>query len=222
MISEEIAPIFAKKMFPINWDTVSANIRLRYPMLGEKLVETLQYQFRNFIIYEIRATADQNAPTPKNWHTVTKVINREIIGFDLQQILLEEEARFYAIKKVWSKCARASFSLMKRFGDQLGQRAINHIGWDYAFEHFDNKRVLLETLKWMKYYIDLDQKRQESIDTYANLLYKIGRRNEAVAWEQKAIALAENNRNFPQEVRQFKIALENMESGIPTWKNVSP
>ena len=50
------------------------------------------------------------------------------------------------------------------------------------------------------------------IDTYANLLYKLGKKDEAIIWEQKAFDLApESDRRDIQET------LDKMKAGEKTW-----
>ncbi len=49
-----------------------------------------------------------------------------------------------------------------------------------------------------------------SIDTYANLLYKLGRKDDAINWEQKALSLSPGDPDFTT-------ALSKMKRGEPTW-----
>jgi tetratricopeptide (TPR) repeat protein len=47
-------------------------------------------------------------------------------------------------------------------------------------------------------------------DTYANLLYKIGRKNEAIDWEEKAVKLSNNDKTILD-------TLEKMKNNQKTW-----
>jgi hypothetical protein len=49
------------------------------------------------------------------------------------------------------------------------------------------------------------------LDTYANLLYKVGRRLEAIEWQQKAVALSDGRD------REIVENLEKMKSGAPIY-----
>ncbi len=64
--------------------------------------------------------------------------------------------------------------------------------------------------------IRIEPKRYYCIDTYANLLYKVGRINEAIAAEEIAIKLA-----IEQGALDIKesneITLSKMKDGKPTW-----
>ncbi len=51
-----------------------------------------------------------------------------------------------------------------------------------------------------------------SMDTYANLLYKLGRKTEAIAKETEALALAES-----ADKKSYQETLDKMKSGTKTW-----
>jgi hypothetical protein len=57
-----------------------------------------------------------------------------------------------------------------------------------------------------------------TMDTYANLLYKQGRRSEAISWEKKAIELLQNEVHFVDYRKDFESTIEKMKRGVPTWK----
>lgn len=217
---EEIGSYFERKLFPIDWSDIASKIRLAYPLLGESLIKIVGWQFGNYCRVEIRKIAVYKKGSKDRWSQIEKQIKQEIVEFDLRQILLDERARYYAKRKLWSKCARASFLLMRKFGDALGESQMNSISWDYIFKHCDNRRIVAEAIKWMRHYLDRNPKLEENADTYANLLYKSGRRYEAMQWEQRAIQLAEKGNLYPGDVAEYKSNLKKMESGIPTWQNL--
>jgi hypothetical protein len=49
------------------------------------------------------------------------------------------------------------------------------------------------------------------IDTYANLLYKLGRKQEAISWEERALQMS--NKRYAEEYRKV---VEQMKNGEPT------
>jgi hypothetical protein len=50
------------------------------------------------------------------------------------------------------------------------------------------------------------------LDTYANLLYKLGKKNEAIAWQQKAVDASSEN-----ERPGYQTTLDKMKKGEKTW-----
>ena len=54
------------------------------------------------------------------------------------------------------------------------------------------------------------------IDTYANLLYKGGRKEEAIFWEEKALKVAIGNRDANSS-KLYQLTIDKMKTGEPTW-----
>jgi len=65
---------------------------------------------------------------------------------------------------------------------------INTAAW-YAFLHATDKEILNGYIKWMAKIVSLYHANEYFLDTYANLLYKVGRKDEAISWEEKAVQL---------------------------------
>ena len=76
--------------------------------------------------------------------------------------------------------------------------------------HSHKKNQLRKGAKWMKIIVDADPNDGADLDTYANFLYRLGRKNEAVILEQKAVKLS------PSET-EIKANLDKMKNGMPTW-----
>jgi len=62
-----------------------------------------------------------------------------------------------------------------------------------------NKLVTIENIGQLGY-----------LDTYANLLYKSGQKEDALKWQEKAVSMDPSNRYKKQ-------ALEHMKKGEPTY-----
>lgn len=88
---------------------------------------------------------------------------------------------------------------------------INNMSW-LIFEHVTDPAVLQTAVKAMQYELkSLGDKDPNTIDTYACLLYKSGKRNEAIQWEEKAVALSNNGKDFVN-------TLDKMKKGIKIWE----
>ena len=62
--------------------------------------------------------------------------------------------------------------------------------WDAVVVHSKDKRLINKAVNWMQIILKSEHYSEpQSIDTYANLLYKLGRRREAVKWEKKAMQI---------------------------------
>jgi Glycosyl hydrolases family 2, sugar binding domain/Glycosyl hydrolases family 2/Glycosyl hydrolases family 2, TIM barrel domain len=83
------------------------------------------------------------------------------------------------------------------------------------FKHVSDSAVLETAVKVCRTSVDSGERRGQSdptkIDTYANLLYKVGRYGEAIEWEEKAARLSEgHNHDIVDHLKKMKL-------GEPTW-----
>ena len=88
---------------------------------------------------------------------------------------------------------------------------LNEYSWA-IFENCNDNEVLKSALKWSKMAVD---KNGEGyiIDTYANLLYKLGDSKNAIIWQEKAVANSGDDRR-----EELVSTLDKMKKGIPTWE----
>ncbi len=88
---------------------------------------------------------------------------------------------------------------------------INNLSWS-VFEHITDTAVLNTAIKAMDFNLDKHQRYDApAIDTYANLLYKAGRKNDAIAWADLARRLSDNGKEYVE-------TLAKMKAGTPTWR----
>ncbi|AEV98741.1 hypothetical protein A4D02_09340 [Niastella koreensis] len=149
------------------------------------------------------------------------------------------KVQFYKRTKKWSEFAKLFESRIKEFPPRenstvfsksvghpsanLGDAwVLNDFCWD-LFRLCDDKNVLKKALVWTDIAIKLEFDPSLYLtfyDTKANLLYKMGRVNEAVQLEEKTIAIA-IKRNLLAEflIDEFKKSLDKMRKGEPTWRS---
>jgi thioredoxin-related protein len=88
---------------------------------------------------------------------------------------------------------------------------INNFAWD-AFDYSNDKKVIKGYIKWMNRIVTTRVKDNASVlDTYANLLYKIGQKTQAIAFEEKAMNLSGGTQS------KFAKRVEMMKREEPTW-----
>lgn len=92
---------------------------------------------------------------------------------------------------------------------------INNLSWP-LFENVEDQKVLKFACGVMKYAIEkLSYSDHYAFDTYANLLYKTGHKDEAIQWEEKALKLSNNDTIILKY-------LEKMKAGHKTWLSANP
>lgn len=100
---------------------------------------------------------------------------------------------------------------------------MNNDAW-WVFERTNDKKLLESALRWQAKVIKAEaaNPNPNAIDTYANLLYKLGRKQEAIKWQQKATNIDSSNaaKNNWQPNAVFRETVEKMKAGKPTWPEV--
>jgi len=88
----------------------------------------------------------------------------------------------------------------------------NNFSW-LIYEHTNDPKILSFAATVMKYTIEKGDQSPEAYDTYAHLLHKLNKFNEAIQWEEQALRLG---RGTPYE-KIFAETLQKMKSGLPAW-----
>lgn len=142
-----------------------------------------------------------------NW----KILEDEIIrkyGSLGEEMLLSAKATYYLNKKDWYNFASITSTRIKKYRSQITNTALNDYAW-IMFENVNDTNLLNAALSWSKSSME-GKIIPDMYDTYANILYKLGKRQEAIEWEKKAILL------FPGP-SVFSETLEKMKKGEKTW-----
>lgn len=172
------------------------------------------------------------APEP-DWKRLSAAIARKYKPDYAQRLIPDAQMSFYQRTGNWSKYAEAVEEKMERspprvggnsfgpFGDAFG---LNASAW-YVFLSSSDKAVLTKALKWSELAIKLEEPapNPDFLDTKANVLYKLGRVNDAVAAEEQAIQLGiESEKRDGKAVtadffKEFSDNLAHMKKGDPSW-----
>lgn len=78
------------------------------------------------------------------------------------------------------------------------------VSWKF-YLFVDNKERLLKALNWTKLVLDSNDPNPSAIDTYASLLYKLGKKEDAIKFSEQALQLAES---WGEETQHYKYQLE--------------
>jgi hypothetical protein len=128
---------------------------------------------------------------------------------DLQRLndLLEAAGRSHD----YAELSAAVSDMLGRSGLAFGAENINNAAWT-VFLGSDKKADLEQALAWSKAVVTATPTDPQNMDTYANLLYKLGRKQEAIDWETRALQLA-----VAGDQGQYTSTLAKMRQGEKTW-----
>jgi thiol-disulfide isomerase/thioredoxin len=98
--------------------------------------------------------------------------------------------------------------------DRVSQK-LNKIAW-HVFEMASDTNALQDALRWSKRSLEIYPGNPLYLDTYANLLYKLGRKKEAIAKEKDALNYS--NKENMDKSKSYEETLRKMNAGEKTWK----
>ena len=96
--------------------------------------------------------------------------------------------------KDWKNYGPAIVNFIKNYRINIASSSnLNEYAWN-VFDHIDDQSILKEALQWSKKSFSGTNVQDPALmDTYANLLYKLGRTQEAIDFETKVLKLAPEN-----------------------------
>src|SRR2546421_11430127 len=148
-----------------------------------------------------------------NWKKIGSAVRKKYDAEYADRVVLNAKLRWYGSRKEWPVYCENVIIKVKKYGP-YGPFSTdfkwNANAWD-LFLHSADKVALTKALEWSDSAIRISPKpNAEYFDTYANLLYKLGRTQDAIALQEKAIALDPKAKDIQQN-------LDKMRKGEPTW-----
>jgi len=98
---------------------------------------------------------------------------------------------------------------MKTYSSKMTDADLNNLAWS-VFQNCADMSCVSEVLDWSKRLRDNNIAAYE--DTYANILYKLGKKEDAIALETKAMTIAADT-----EKASFQEVIDKMKKGEKTW-----
>jgi thiol-disulfide isomerase/thioredoxin len=216
--TEIIDSVIKKNCKKISWEFVRKIIIKKHPKLPDSLWRFLRLGFENGIIkYEISEKYTDKLLSP-DWKSLEKYLTKRYRGQDIHAIILKNKPSHYRKIKDWNAAGRSIIEYLLAFS--VDDYTANDLIWKYVFLYADDNNVLQSALPISKKIVDNNPNEANYMDTYANLLYKLGRINLALQWEENALKLS---RSLPKpnegNVRLFEEVLQKMKVNAKTWNN---
>ena len=141
------------------------------------------------------------------------VTSDSIAKIDMKVLELFETQRNALIGKMDStQLAHLTNSVAHASRNKYSQ-ALNDIAWGF-FEKVTDTKSLENALRWSKRSLEIYPDNHMFIDSYANLLYKLGRKEDAIIKETEALNLAISTKS---NTKGYESTLQKMKSGEKTW-----
>ena len=119
-------------------------------------------------------------------------------------------------QKDWSNMESTIDDYIKTCAPIILPAELNNYAW-VIFENCSNVSLLESAIKWTEFALKSEREDKAILDTYANLLYRLSRKDEALLHERKALQISKRNGNADNKVYEETIA--KMERGEKTWSD---
>ncbi|MGE5409905.1 MAG: DUF255 domain-containing protein [Clostridiales bacterium] len=131
----------------------------------------------------------------KSYESMKKEIKRNALP-DGEKIILNAELKKFQKEKDWKNYSKAAELLIEKYSND-DATLLNKISWT-IYENVTDKAVLLKAADWAKKATEINNI-YSFTDTYASVLYKLGKKAEAREAALKAIELAKKeNADFKE------------------------
>lgn len=151
-----------------------------------------------------------------DWKKITSKIKRKFGPTYAEENVVGAKVGWYKSTKDWTNYTKYLVMRMDLQGMQnipsgfMGILVLNNSAWD-VFQYSDNKDELEKAIIWSDMAMQLNPKPSAiMMDTKANLLYKLGKKAEAIDLESKAVQL-------DPKAKSIEETLQKMQHGEPTW-----
>jgi tetratricopeptide (TPR) repeat protein len=156
-----------------------------------------------------------------NWNALEKTIAQKYSKNDASRAIVNAKIRWYEFKKDTVSLIYPNIQKIAIYGldtSAWGRLGTNNMIYEIIFSYSTDKKVLNIGIKWMQAILrnEPTSPTPQYLDTYANLLYKVGRIDEAISIEAKAL----------KEIKALKIESDNEDIQLdyekmlarkPTW-----
>jgi thiol-disulfide isomerase/thioredoxin len=143
----------------------------------------------------------------KEWPKVKKAILKKYsIGErNVDSLYTQVQMRWFAREKKWENWGRLKVDFVNKYVTKDDYNTLNEYAWG-IFINCGDKMSLESALAWSKSTLTDARDNSAWLDTYANLLYKLGRREQALIWQQQAL---KNNPEDPEYKGHYQQMLKN-------------
>ncbi|RQO77772.1 glycoside hydrolase family 2 [Pedobacter sp. KBW01] len=126
-----------------------------------------------------------------------------------EQAILENIALYYYFQKNLPGFVKTKAEILAKYPSLLSNFTLTNDTW-FIFLHANDEQDLVTALEWTKRLLSSEPNNNAAMDTHANILYKLGQREEALNWEKKALAIDPQN-------KEIKENYNKMLNSLPTW-----
>jgi thioredoxin-related protein len=180
-------------------------------------------------------SGEKNFEKDPDWKKIQASIEKKYGDATAGRVILNAQIKMYWEKKDWENVTRVWFKKLNTYGlddkSYYGRSLLNNFIYETVFQKVDDKALLKEAVRWMEEIVRADSLdpalvslltiRTNNMDTYAKLLYKYGKKEQGINWQEKAVQLDEEDarKNNKKPDDKLRKALDEMKANAFTWTN---
>ncbi len=174
------------------------------------------------IIRAEEITPAASSATEPDWKMLSATIAKKYTAVYADRTITDVQIRWFAANQRTPEMVRAIAKKLEVYGAQLAPGAVNMLAWE-LFLNTDDKALLEKGIIRMER-VARDVEKDPTpagamgpafVDTYANLLYRAGRKTDAITWQEKAVKLMASDSPWKKAI---PANLEKMKKGEATWE----
>jgi len=148
-----------------------------------------------------------------DWNAIASAIQKKYNIYYAERLITAARTSWGGKHKNWPEYTKYMVLYMEKFGSKtntglMPSYTLNNYAWE-IFQYSQDKKELMAALSWSSKAVMMHPT-ANWMDTYANILYKLGQDKLSTKWEEVAIKLAPDDKSI-------KTNLEKMKKGEPTW-----
>jgi tetratricopeptide (TPR) repeat protein len=157
------------------------------------------------------------------WRRFERNIRRKYDQGRAHSLIVEAKFAWYEKKENWPLSIKYGIEMIENRGinaNGIESLAINSFIFNFIFKRSKNKSQLEKGKKWMEILLKNKSDKYTWIDTYANILYKLGDKENAIKIEERAINIIKESKPSlfrDDDLKLFTETLIKMKDGLPTW-----
>jgi len=224
VLDEKLPDIFKRNARIINYKDIANQLAKKFSPLKEEIKDGLKNKLRNQVKIEFGDSLfKENVPVP-TWSGLIRHFQQRFPGINVGLIIALDKPAYYRYKGLKAQAIDAAYDCLKGYGNDMSNRELNIMAWN-LFQYASEKHQLKEALRWSRKTIDEYPNIRyistiEYMDTYANLLYKLGEYESGIKWERRTIEKMESL--DPRVIdtsllNEFKLNAAKMKAGESTW-----
>ncbi|SJZ74152.1 Thioredoxin-like domain-containing protein [Chitinophaga eiseniae] len=170
------------------------------------------------LISPVLKKAELEKSTP-DWDSIKKVITRSWDNSLASDLVLRYQINWYSEHEDWNNAIRYHMERLDKMNNKFGvweAFEANNFVFLTVLKYSNDFRILKKAREYMQIITASYPDDHAKMDTYANVLYKLGEKTEAITVEKKALLISEKNKD-DASTAEIKKTLSKMEANIPIW-----